>query len=203
MKKTNASIIAIFLLLLVIPNAVYAHTGLKSSNPENNQIVKEQLKEIALTFNTDIEPLSSFEVVDDNGTEYKVSDINIDKSQMIGTMAEPLNDGTYTVNWKIIGRDGHPIKGTLTFRVEVPLAETPTFPSEETGIALPTPSASSSPESAPASPSSVPTGQTQSDSDSEGSSLAAQSNASWIFLGLAALVFVVFVTLALVKRKKK
>ncbi len=203
MKKMVWSTLGILFLLFLIPNAAFAHTGLKSSDPENNQIVTEALKEITMEFNTDIEPLSKFEVVDDAGTAYKVSNIKVNKSQMVGTMEEPLNNGVYTVNWKIIGRDGHPIKGTHSFKIEISPSETPSLAPTETE-----PSASSSPSEAvasgsqsPVASSQAPQPQTAPDS-SEDTSLEASSNASWIFLGLAAVVLVAFVAIALVRRKK-
>lgn len=196
MKKSTGILVAILFLLFVIPNAAFAHTGLKSSNPENNQTVTEVLKEITMAFNTDIEPLSKFEVVDESGTEYKVSDIKINKSQMIGTLEEPLKSGAYLVNWKIIGRDGHPIKGALSFKVEISPSETPSpAPTESAEAASPS-------SQSPFASSQAPQPQTE-PASSESSSLTASSNASWIFLVSAAIVLVAFITIAIFKRKKR
>lgn len=191
------------MVLLFIPNAVLAHTGLKSSNPENNQVVTEALKEVVMEFNTDIEPVSKFEVVDDSGKAYKVADIKVNKSQMVGTMEEPLNNGTYTVNWKIIGQDGHPIKGALSFKIEISPSETPSSAPTETAPAVsPSSSVPVAPESqSPVSSSDAPEFQVEPDS-SESTSLAASSNASWIFLGLAVAVLVAFIAIAIFRRKK-
>lgn len=198
MKRSIRGMIAILTLLFLLPHAAFAHTGLKSSNPENNQTVTEQPKEMTLEFNTDIEPVSKFEVVDGAGTPYKVSDMKVNKSQMVGTMDEPLPNGVYTVNWKIIGQDGHPINGSFSFKVEISPSETPSPSATETASASsPSPSASSSPEAQ------SPIASPQTEADSSGSaSLAASSNASWIFLGLAAFVLVAFIAIAIVRRKK-
>jgi methionine-rich copper-binding protein CopC len=193
---------SVLILVLIAPTSAFAHTGLKSSSPENKQIVKEEVKEISMVFNTDIENLSSLTVKDDQGTEYKVIDKLIEKTTMSGTLEQPLKDGSYSVDWKIIGRDGHPIKGTLLFSVEIPAVETTN----------PSPSESSSPIttelSSPAlqetispspSPSTLTLPETDSDS-SENTSLEVTSNASWILVILAALVLIVFV-ISFIRRK--
>ena len=38
----------------------------------------------------------------------------------------PLENGKYKVEWKIIGADGHPINGEFSFSVNMPDTETPT-----------------------------------------------------------------------------
>ena len=40
---------------------------------------------------------------------------------MWANFLQPLKNGNYIVDWKIIGTDGHPIEGTFSFSVEVPM----------------------------------------------------------------------------------
>lgn len=116
MKKT-ISILALLVLLLV-PSAVYAHTGLQSSNPANGATVSEPLKDIKMVFNTEIGSLSSFELRAADGTSMKVTDRKVDGSTMSGSAESALSDGEYTVVWKIVGRDGHPVENKFSFTVK-------------------------------------------------------------------------------------
>ena len=42
---------------------------------------------------------------------------------MWATFLQPLENGDYKVEWKIIGADGHPIEGDFSFSVNVPVTE--------------------------------------------------------------------------------
>lgn len=195
---------SILIMVIIAPTSALAHTGLKSSTPANKQVVKEEVQEIAMSFNTDIEKLSSFKVTDDQGTEYPVSDTIIDKSKMSGKLEQPLRDGKYAVDWKIIGRDGHPIKGTFSFSVEIPVVETPSSSPIESSSPIATDSPSPTPqETISPSPSPSDSAQPETASDSsENTSLEATSNASQIFVIVTAAALVVFVV-AYLRRKKR
>jgi copper resistance protein C len=204
MKQMKWMFISVLILVLIAPTGAFAHTGLKSSSPENKQIVKEEVKEISMVFNTDIENLSNFTVKNDQGTEYKVIDKLIKKSTMSGTLEQSLKDGSYTVEWKIIGRDGHPINGTLLFSVEIPAvvspSPSPTQSSSPIAIESPSPTLQETVSPSP-SPSISALPETDSDT-SEGASLETMSNASWILVVLAAAVLIV-VVVSYIRRKNR
>lgn len=107
----------LFFLFLSSP-AVFAHTALESANPAERDVVTEELQEMVLEFNTDLEQGSSFTVEDETGQEVPIG-VEMGEQSMIGTLGAAIANGTYTVNWKIIGADGHPIEGTYAFTLEV------------------------------------------------------------------------------------
>ena len=94
-----------------------------------------------MEFNTKIETTSTVKVFNENKEEIIVSNTQVNDNMMTGGFMSPLDNGTYTVEWKIIGADGHPIQGTYSFMVsqdelEDPVAseetqETPVAPIEE------------------------------------------------------------------------
>ncbi|KKB34712.1 copper resistance CopC family protein [Bacillus thermotolerans] len=107
----------LFFLLLTFSSPVFAHTGLKDASPSEGETVTEELQEITMEFNTAIENGSLFTLLDENGIEVAFEDIRLDKNKLIGTTSEPLIEGRYTVNWSIVGEDGHLIKGEYAFTV--------------------------------------------------------------------------------------
>lgn len=111
----------------MIPSFVLAHTGLSSSNPSEGQIVTENLEQIVLTFATPIEVLSTMDLVKD-GNVIPLEDIKVENKQLSGTIAKPLENGSYIIQWKIVGEDGHPIKGEINFIVEMAQNETEPTP---------------------------------------------------------------------------
>lgn len=116
----------ILLLLMVAPVTAYAHTGLKSSVPAQDEVVATATKEITMEFNTEIESLSTVEVVDAKGEKVKVSEVQVKSPMMVAKFETDLPNGVYTANWKIIGKDGHPVAGKYSFTVQLPATPAPT-----------------------------------------------------------------------------
>lgn len=116
MKK---SIILTILFLFVFSPTVLGHSGLSSSSPANGEVVKGELASISLMFNTTVEKTSIIKIINEDGVEVPIEEIIIKQNEMIGNFVKPLEEGEFTVNWKIIGADGHPIENTFSFSVEL------------------------------------------------------------------------------------
>jgi methionine-rich copper-binding protein CopC len=125
--------ITVFLLIL-LPTTAFAHSGLKSSTPNDNEMITKPLNEIVMEFNTNIEKLSSFTLLDKQGQKVNVDSIAVEGKQLKGTFNHALPNGDYTVNWKIVGEDGHIIERGISFTVKMPeeVKETPTTSPEPT-----------------------------------------------------------------------
>ena len=127
-------ILFLFCIILFVPSIVSAHTSLSSSNPAEGQVVTEELQQIILSYATPIEELSTMELSKD-GNKLPFEEMKIDNKQMIGTTSKPLDNGNYTIQWNIVGEDGHPIKGVINFVVQRDQSqtETPVAPDENQG----------------------------------------------------------------------
>ncbi|MCM3638194.1 copper resistance protein CopC [Sporosarcina luteola] len=121
---------ATLILLFAFSSSAYAHTGLTSSSPAEGDEIAENVYEIVLEFNTKIESTSTVKVFNENNEEF-VGNTMVNENVMTSGFNEPLDNGTYTVEWKIIGADGHPIQGTYSFMVNQEELDDPA-PSEET-----------------------------------------------------------------------
>lgn len=177
MKRKELIPVILLLSIVGFPNSVFAHTKLTSSSPSAKEVVRNEVSEILMVFNTEVEPLSSFEIKDQDGNSYAVSDIQIEKEQMKGKFKKPLSSGSYTVNWKIVGRDGHPISGSYTFNVEM---QSPIEKPEPVPSVSPSPAKSES-ESQPEKPK--------------------VNNNSWI-IASAIVAGLIIVSIAVARRKK-
>jgi copper resistance protein C len=116
MKKL---LLMLCLFTFMVPTLTSAHTGLESSNPTEGEVVKEELKEITLQYKTEIENLSTMKIVKDDRQEVKLDSVIIQEKTMSGILPQSLENGSYTIDWKIIGTDGHPIEGQIPFNVQV------------------------------------------------------------------------------------
>ncbi|MCE4093136.1 copper resistance CopC family protein [Priestia aryabhattai] len=133
MKKFLFSLI---LSLLLLPTIASAHTGLVSSTPSKGEVVKEDLNEISTVFKSKIETLSTMKLMKDN-KEVPFAQIKVIESKMVGKISAPLENGSYQLEWKIVGEDGHPITGAIPFSVKKAKSE------EGTDSSLTEPKASS------------------------------------------------------------
>lgn len=118
MKKIiTLLIIAIFSMPLI----GQAHTTLSSSTPAEGAVVGEPLEEVVLTFGTVIEQ-GSLMTLESEGVSYEFDEIVLSDGVMTGTIAEERPNAAYTIRWEIIGADGHPIEGEVTFELNVDAA---------------------------------------------------------------------------------
>lgn len=135
LKQVKGSVLLMLSLLLVLtfPTSTWAHSKLETSTPPAGAKLTEAVQEVTLSFNENIdENLSTVKIKNEQGEAVEVADITVSANTILGTLTAPLPSGTYTVEWKIVGGDGHPIDGTYNFEVEVPVAETaPEAPAEE------------------------------------------------------------------------
>ncbi|GAA0968964.1 hypothetical protein GCM10009555_015220 [Acrocarpospora macrocephala] len=128
-------------LFLAIPAApAAAHDRLKSSNPAKNAKV-DGVETITLDFTSKVR----FPAVVLMLGEEK---IDLGKPKLDGTkvrteVPEPLASGKYTIAWRVVSADGHPIEGEIPFTVKAapsPSPEsTPTSSPTETAMAPVTP----------------------------------------------------------------
>lgn len=138
LKHVKASVLLTLglLLILVFPTATWAHSKLETSTPAADAKLTESVQEVSLSFNENIdENLSTLKIKNAQGESVEVAEVKINQNTMLGTLAAPLPSGSYTVEWKIVGGDGHPVDGTYAFEVDAPEAEvTPEIPAgtEET-----------------------------------------------------------------------
>ncbi len=116
------------MFFLFVPNIGFAHTHLKTANPENGAVVKEPIEEVVLTFDTEIEKLSTMTLTKD-GEPVEIATETITDNQLTGKVGKPLENGQYEVKWNIIGADGHVMKDTISFEVD---ADKPTTEKEQT-----------------------------------------------------------------------
>ena len=113
----------LFLLFLISPAS--AHTTLVSSLPESGAVLNEVPSEVQLMFNEDLLLIDTknpnrIEVI--NGVGQVVSGMTMVEGPEIYT---PLDlsfepSGEYTVKYRVVSADGHPIEGEYQFTVASP-----------------------------------------------------------------------------------
>lgn len=115
MKKI---IVLCCVLFMLMPFQAFAHSKMTESIPADTETVSESPERISLKYNTSISSVSTFTLVNENGEEQQVDNITVNDNELSGDVAAVLANGAYTVQWNIIGADGHAIEGVSTFTVQ-------------------------------------------------------------------------------------
>ena len=112
-----------FFVFVLFLNQALAHTTLNDSTPNDGEVVTEPIQELTLIFGTKVEQTSKINVTNSDRESITLGNFVIEDDEMWATFLQPLENGKYDVKWSIIGADGHPIEGTFSFSVEVPIEE--------------------------------------------------------------------------------
>lgn len=102
---------------LLINTTAYAHTGLKSSIPEDKAVLKQAPDTVTLEFHSAVH-LLKLQLVNDKDEELKL-DFQ-PKSEAAARFSQPLpglKAGNYTVKWISMGKDTHKISGEFSFEL--------------------------------------------------------------------------------------
>ncbi|QOR71316.1 copper resistance protein CopC [Ruania alkalisoli] len=112
---------------LILPAApASAHSALISSDPEDGAVLDTPPTEVVLTFNEDIlEMGTSIEVTGPDGAEAGEGDPVLNGPEVTQPLAADLAAGEYTMIWRVVSADGHPIDGELTFTATAGTGEEP------------------------------------------------------------------------------
>jgi copper transport protein len=129
-----AVLAAVLGLLFASPAA--AHAELVATNPANGAQLDKAPDEITMTFTESVDVLDDgFRLVDSVGATVPTPEPVADGHTVSWPMPADLPDGPYTVTWKLVSSDGHPVAGAFSFGVGTAAASvlgiTPGVTSEE------------------------------------------------------------------------
>ncbi|GIG28425.1 copper resistance CopC family protein [Cellulomonas marina] len=142
-----------------------AHDALVGSDPAAGAVLDAAPTQLVLTFSGDLLDLSQeVRVTAPDGTDLPGLAPVVAGPQLTVPLPEELGAGAYTVLWRVVSGDGHPIEGTFDFSLSDAAAPAPT-------TAAPTPSSSADATdpttAATGGPTTGPTGEPTSETTSE------------------------------------
>jgi copper transport protein len=118
LKRTWLAIALALAALAAVPSA-YAHAILQQSSPSNNSVARTSPSKVSLEFNEAVETaFGSIRVYDCGGGRVDSGKIlRPSKSSVAVKIDRKLGRGTYTVTWRVISADSHPVAGAFVFNV--------------------------------------------------------------------------------------
>jgi copper resistance protein C len=109
-----------FLLLLVVPNAGWAHAYLVKSSPVRRAVVSSAPTRVMLWFNERLEAqFSQVAVWNTAGQQVDGGDVQVgpDDGKKLSVGVPALPAGTYTVKYRVLSVDGHIVESEFPFTV--------------------------------------------------------------------------------------
>ena len=103
-----------------------AHAALRDTDPRDGSVLKSAPRQITLTFTESVALLDdSFRAFDPDGRRVSTGEAkHVDgRSDAVRvSLPKGLGEGTFTVAWRVVSADSHPISGAFTFSVGEPSA---------------------------------------------------------------------------------
>ncbi|MFC4854850.1 copper resistance CopC family protein [Actinophytocola glycyrrhizae] len=101
--------------------AASAHNSLTGSNPADKAVLDTGPAEVVLTFDQPVqegEGLNTIAVTGPDGEQWQGGGATVDSNVVSAPVRELGPSGVYTIGYRIVSADGHPVSGELTFTVD-------------------------------------------------------------------------------------
>ena len=135
--RVTAIAVAAAALVLAAPASALAHDELVTSTPTAEQSLDTAPDAVTLGYSAELLEIgAAVTVTGDDGTDWAASEPVIAGASVTVPLREGMPDGAYTVRWRVVSSDGHPISGLIPFTVGEVAAAAPTPSPAETATTL-------------------------------------------------------------------
>jgi len=117
----------------IFPAAAAAHAYLIGSKPADRAVLATAPREVRLQFTEDVRPAPGIAAVRNGGGSVLAGSPRSEGRTLVVPLRPGLDDGVYTVRWRVISDDGHETGGVIAFGVGSGLAVTPSLSAGSTG----------------------------------------------------------------------
>lgn len=94
-----------------------AHDQLIGSNPKQGAKLDKQPEWIELNFSGEIQDIGTEIRVERDGEDYSAGEITVEGRAVKSALPDDLKPGDYTIAWRVVSQDGHPISGKVEFTI--------------------------------------------------------------------------------------
>ena len=144
-RRSLVVVVAGVIAAIVPISAASAHNQLKSTDPAANSTIATAPSTITLTFEE--APLTEGDFVtatSASGEKVALGAPVVNEDTVTATWPAAASSGAYTVSWRVVADDGHPVEGTFSFTIAGQSSPS-TSPTESTSSSASAASASSTP----------------------------------------------------------
>jgi len=135
LRRLGMAVAVVVVVLVVAAPAASAHAVLLSTDPSPQTTVQKSPTSVKLVFSESVEvSFGAVRVFDVDATRVDTGTISrAQGNREVSVPVRDLKDGTYTVTWRVVSADGHPVHGGFTFYVGAPSTISAKQVAEDTG----------------------------------------------------------------------
>ncbi|MEU5942924.1 copper resistance CopC family protein [Micromonospora sp. NPDC047548] len=120
-----AAVLAALAVLLAPASPAAAHNSIQAANPAQDARLSAPPTQITLTFLQKLDPAFTTIVLSDaDQRKVPTSEPAVTGATGTVTISPPLANGNYTVAYRVVSADGHPVQGSYSFTIADPTAST-------------------------------------------------------------------------------
>jgi len=118
--KRSSIVLAVVLIALAAAPSAFAHAILQESTPSNDMVVRQSPPAVTLRFNEAVETaFGSIRVFSCSGGRVDSGKVSRPDDRRVAVKLDrQLPRGSYTVTWRVISADAHPVAGAFVFHVK-------------------------------------------------------------------------------------
>jgi methionine-rich copper-binding protein CopC len=136
-RRVGLTVVLAGAALALVAAPASAHSELTSASPPDGSTLTTAPTQIVLTFNENIIAIGNqVSVLDASGALMSDGNPTVVDSTVTQQLKPLIYNGAYSVTYRIVSADGHPVERNLSFTLNVPSLSTPTAsasPAETTG----------------------------------------------------------------------
>lgn len=116
LRRTFAAVLAALLIVLGSSTAALAHDAVTETNPANGSTVANVPDKIQITMNNSPAVIGSqVLLLDETGRNWAEGDVAVLDTVATQAVRPGAPAGKYTVKWRLVSSDSHPIEGEFSF----------------------------------------------------------------------------------------
>lgn len=119
-KRASIPLIALLLVSISPVSEANAHSVLLDATPKKGEQLEEPINSVVLTFSTKVENGSTLYLINKKGKKIQPVSVETTDDILKATFQDSLKSGSYQVNWKVVGADGHLIEKQYSFSIVEP-----------------------------------------------------------------------------------
>lgn len=117
MSRFAVVLAAVFASLVLGSVPAYAHAALVSTDPGDGARIATAPTKVTLTFNENVATPAFVVVTAPDGTRVKSGKVTVLDHTVSASLAATDMKGTYTLSYRVVSADSHPVEGSSTFDV--------------------------------------------------------------------------------------
>ncbi|OIK11856.1 copper resistance protein CopC [Bacillus sp. MUM 13] len=117
------------LLFALFPDKTFAHASIIRSSPGVNEVLPKPPSAVKIQFNEPVQAgFHSLKVLDSSGKQVNLTNAQVNSHNdaiLEAHFKKKLSRGAYSLQWKAVSADGHPVEGVIPFAVGTGGEQTP------------------------------------------------------------------------------